>query len=125
LTKSTGVARELWLDRYPVNNLEEKMYQFAYCFSINDRVQWSAETAQSLERRLEGTLEKDEFLQVVEFIETARPGEFITVNDGTLILRSSSPSIKVSPPAPRSLFDVLDEAGLLEGEGGIQFDRVR
>lgn len=72
------------------------MYEFAYCFSINDRVQWSAETVQSLERRLEGTLEEHEFLQVLEFIETARPGEFITINDGTLILRSSSPSITPS-----------------------------
>ena len=72
------------------------MYEFAYCFDINGRIQWSAETAQSLERRLEGTLEDHEFLQVLEFIETARPGEFITMNDGTLTLRSSSPSIDPS-----------------------------
>lgn len=56
------------------------MYEFAYCFCIDGRVQWSAETAQSLERRLEGTLEEHDFLQMVEFIETARPGEFITIN---------------------------------------------
>jgi hypothetical protein len=72
------------------------MYEFAYCFCIDGRVQWSAETAQSLECRLEGTLEEHDFLQVVEFIETARPGEFITMNDGTLILRSSSPLIAPS-----------------------------
>jgi hypothetical protein len=84
------------------------MYEFAYCFIDNDRVRWSAETARSLRQRLENAVEPldgDEISEIVGFIETASPGEFITASDGTLIFRCSGKrdlsGEPVAPPAKR------------------------
>jgi hypothetical protein len=77
------------------------MYEFAYCFSINGRVQWSAETARSLQQRLKNAvegLEDDELSRVLEFIETASPGEFIAASDGTLIFQFSRERALIGEP---------------------------
>jgi hypothetical protein len=82
------------------------MYEFAYCFSVNDRVQWSAETARSLRQRLENAVEAsigDERSGIVEFIETASPGELITASDGTLIFRCSGKRAPIGEPVQKEI----------------------
>ena len=63
------------------------MYQFAYCFAIQGKVEWSSETAQSLRARVQD----DERDQVEDFIESAKPGEHITLSSGVLIFRTAEP----------------------------------
>lgn len=89
------------------------MYEFAYCYAMGGRIEWSAETANSLCRWLEN---EDDQLQVADFIKNSEPGEFINLKSGALIFRCVPTPIKPAPPAPRPLMDVLEDAGLLENE---------
>jgi hypothetical protein len=87
------------------------MYEFIYCFILNGRIDYSSETANSLSRWLETEKDRE---RVTEFIENSLPGDFVCLTNGVLIFRSAATPIKPSPPSPRSLFDVLDDAGLLD-----------
>lgn len=62
------------------------MHEFAYCFAINNEVKWSAEDTNSLTRRIN----ENEAEKVAEFIENSEPGNFITLNDGTLLFRCAA-----------------------------------
>ncbi len=59
------------------------MYEFAYCFSINNEVKWSSENTNSLINRVN----QNEIEKVSEFIETSKLGDFIPLDDGALIFR--------------------------------------
>lgn len=87
------------------------MYEFMYCFVLNGRIDYSAETVNSLSRWVE---DEEDRQRVTDFILNSRSGDFICLTDGALIFRSAPTPLKPSPPAPRPLFDVLDDAGLLE-----------
>jgi hypothetical protein len=89
------------------------MYEFVFCFVINGRIEWSSETANSLSRWLEN--EEDQ-QRGTDFIENSQPGDFVFLKKGTLIFRCAPSPIKPSPPAPRPLMDVLEDAGLLDDD---------
>jgi hypothetical protein len=88
------------------------MYEFVYCFTINNRVEWSSETANSLSRWLK---DEKEIEKVTDFIESSEPGNFICLNNGALLFRCAAP-IKPQHTNPRPLGDVLEDAGLLNNE---------
>jgi hypothetical protein len=60
----------------------ESKFEFAYCFAINDYLNWSAETANSLLLRFAS--ENDRSL-VEDFIESAVPGSFVILSPGELV----------------------------------------
>jgi hypothetical protein len=82
------------------------MYEFAYCFAINDEVKLSTETASSLIRLIQN---RDEIKQVQQFIESSCLGDFLKLDSGVVIFRITPAANK-----PRTLMEVLDEAGLLD-----------
>lgn len=87
------------------------MYEFIYCFILDGRIDYSSETANSLTRWAEDEKNRQ---RITDFVEYALPGDFISLTNGALIFRSAPTPLKPTPPAPRSLFDVLDDSGLLE-----------
>ena len=58
------------------------MYEFIYCFAIDNKVQWSAEDAKSLLSRV---TDIDRSL-VEEFVECPDAGSFIVLKSGDLIV---------------------------------------
>jgi hypothetical protein len=89
------------------------MYEFIYCFVIDGRINWSAETANSLSRWVEN---QGDQTRLQEFLEKSQSGDFISLKSGALIFRCAPSPIKPSPPAPRPLMDVLEDAGLLDDD---------
>ena len=69
------------------------MYDFVYCFTINGKVNWSAETTTNLFQR--ATCDSDWQL-IEEFTQTAEPGSFITLDSGDLIFCTRTHSISQS-----------------------------
>jgi len=57
-----------------------------YCFSIDNRVNWSAETPETLKNHPEAVKEME---YITEFLENSEPGEFYRLSNGDLIVRSS------------------------------------
>ncbi|MDV3002519.1 MAG: hypothetical protein N5P05_004174 (plasmid) [Chroococcopsis gigantea SAG 12.99] len=91
------------------------MYEFIYCFVIDGRINWSAETVNSLDR----WLENEDRHPVNEFIHKSNQGDFITLKSGALVFRCAPTPIEINPRQPRKLGDVLDDAGLLDGESSL------
>jgi hypothetical protein len=60
----------------------ESTFEFAYCFAIDDHLNWSSETADSLLLRFPP--EADRSL-VEDFIESAVPGSFVILSPGELV----------------------------------------
>ena len=64
------------------------MYKFAYLFSLTGRVVWSGETAESLLTRLKGKNSTD-YAAVQEFITQSSPGNFLSLELGDMVFRTS------------------------------------
>lgn len=92
------------------------MYEFIYCFIVDGRINWSAETVNSLDRWLEETEDRN---MVNEFIHRAGSGDFITLKSGALVFRCAPTPIEITPRLPRKLGDVLNDVGLLDGESSL------
>lgn len=74
------------------------MFEFAYCFAIDNKVNWSSETAESLVRR---TKDDNDRASIEDFIETATPGSFIALSSGDLVFCVKAPT--QTAKAPNSL----------------------
>jgi hypothetical protein len=73
------------------------MSEFAYCFAIDHKVNWSSETAESLMHRMKND---DDRALTQDFIETATPGSFITISSGELVFcvkATAEPSKSLNP----------------------------
>lgn len=61
------------------------MYEFIYCFILDGKINWSAETVNSLKHQLE---ENEDSNLINDFIEKADRGDFITLKSGALVFRA-------------------------------------